>query len=137
MSFLIDTNVISELRKGNRCAPGVWKWRQGVALEEIFMSVLVIGEIRRGIEDKRAHDPVSARVFEKWLHEVQSIYRDRILPVTVDICDLWGRLSVRARLPHIDGLIAATALHHELTLVTRNIADVKRSGARCLDPFAG
>jgi predicted nucleic acid-binding protein len=135
MSFLIDTNVISELRKGDRCAPRVWKWRQSVALEDMFTSVLVIGEIRRGIEEKRARDPISTRVFEKWLDQLQSVHRNRILPVTVEICDVWGRLSVRSPLPHIDGLLAATAIFHNLTLVTRNITDVKRSGARCLDPF--
>jgi predicted nucleic acid-binding protein len=135
MSFLLDTNLISELRKGQKCATSVWRWRQSVALEEIYISVLVLGELRRGVENIRRRDAFTAQVLEKWLREVETVYDKRILPVTAGICDLWGRLSIRAPLPPVDGLLAATALVHDLTLVTRNTVDVKRSGARCLDPF--
>ena len=135
MGFLLDTNLVSELRKGNRCMPSVWRWRQSVALEEIYISVLVLGELRRGVENIRRRDAFAAQALEKWLREVETVHEKRTLPVTAGICDLWGRLSISAPLPPVDGLLAATALHHDLTLVTRNIADVKRSGARCLDPF--
>jgi predicted nucleic acid-binding protein len=135
VGFLLDSNVVSELRKGDRCAPAVWRWRQRIAIEEIFLSVLVMGELRRGIENVRHKDAVSARALEKWLRELESVYRHRILPVTSEIADVWGRLSIRSPLPILDALMAATALHHQLTLVTRNIRDVKRSGADCLDPF--
>jgi toxin FitB len=136
MGYLLDTNLVSELRKGQKCAAGVWRWRQSVALEEIYISVLVLGELRRGVENIRRRDAFAAQALEKWLREVEIIYEKRTLPVTAGICDLWDRLSINAPLPPVDGLIAATALHHNLTLVTRNTADVKRSGARCLNPFA-
>jgi len=135
MSFLIDTNVLSELRKRERCSRAVWIWYEGTPVEKLFLSVLVLGKIRRGVEIRLLKDPSSGLVFEKWLDEVKIFYAARILPVTVEICDVWGRLSLHAPLPHVDGLLAATAIVHDLTLVTRNIADVKRSGARCLDPF--
>jgi len=135
MGFLLDTNIVSELRKRERCSRSVWNWYDVTPIEDIFMSVLVLGEIRRGVETKRIKDPASARSFEKWLHEIEAIYGERVLPVTAEICDLWGRLSIRSRLPAVDGLLAATALHHELILVTRNTADFQRSGVDFINPF--
>ena len=129
MGFLLDTNVFSELRKRERCNPRVWRWRQRVALEDIFTSVLVLGELRFGVEKLRPQDPMTAKALEKWLREIEAVFANRILPL------VWGRMSVSSRLPDIDALIAATALHHRLTLVTRNTRDVKRSGADCFDPF--
>lgn len=135
MSFVLDTNIISELKKGERCSRPVWNWYDATPVEEIFMSVLVLGEMRQGIEMKRSKDPASARIFEKWLHEVEIVYEDRILPITAEICDVWGRLSIHGRLPAVDGLLAATAIHHRLTLVTRNTRDFQRCGVDYLNPF--
>ena len=137
MAFLLDTNIISELRRNDRAAAGVLKWRRSVAFEEIYISVLVLGEMRRGVELKRRRDPVSARVFEKWLREVETVYRERVLPITREICDIWGRTSVDIAISPVDGLIAATAIHHELTVVTRNEADFQRIGVDFFNPFTG
>jgi len=135
MSFLLDTNLISELRKGLKCDRSVWNWYQSVPVEELFLSVLTPGEIRRGIEVCRLKDVPRALIYERWLRELEIGYKERILPVTAKIADLWGRLSVPRQLPIIDGLLAATALCHGLTLVTRNAADFQRSGVDYLNPF--
>ena len=98
--------------------------------------MLVVGEIRQGIERLRRRDPSQAAVFETWLATLRRDYADRILPVTVQIADEWGRLNVPDPVPAIDGLLAATARVHGLTLVTRNTADVARTGVALLNPFA-
>ena len=133
--FLLDTNVISELRKGNRTDSHVLAWFQTTDETELFLSVLVLGEVRSGIEAKRAKDPAQARALERWLHGLETNYADRIVPVTAAIADRWGRLSAAHAPSVIDGLMAATALEHDLTLVTRNVDDVKRTGVALLNPF--
>jgi len=136
MGFLIDTNVLSELRKKDRADPGVMAWYTEVDGEQLATSVLVIGEIRNGIERLRRRDAMAATALETWLASVRSILAGRILPVTSEIADQWGRLGVPDALPVVDGLLAATALVHDLTLVTRNERDVERTGVRILNPFA-
>ena len=136
MSFLLDTNVISELRKGTRCHPAVLRWFEGVAADEVFLSVLTVGEIRRGIEAVRRRDPDFARTLDDWLDLVTTEHAERILGVSRDVAEEWGRLNVPVPLPAVDGLLAATARVHGLTLVTRNIRDVERAGIRVVDPFA-
>lgn len=136
MSYLVDTNVISELRKGRRCDPGVASWFADVSPEEIYLSVLTIGEIRKGIENIRRRDERTAAVLEAWLGEVVAIHSDRILPVDDSIADRWGRYNAPAPLPVLDSLLAATASVHGLTLVTRNIKHVERTGVDCLNPFS-
>ena len=133
--YLIDTNVISELRKGQRSNPGVREWMAEHASAELWLSVLVVGELWRGVALARRRDPDSARHLETWLIGLEAAYADRILPVSVDIARQWATLGVPDPLPVIDGLLAATALTHELTVVTRNIADIERTGAKVLDPF--
>lgn len=136
MSYLIDTNVLAELRKGERTHPGVRAWFAGSPEEELFTSVLVLGEIRRGIESIRRRDAPSALALEQWLLRLSETFSDRILPVDTVIADRWGVLNVPDPVPTVDGLLAATALVHDLTLVTRNVRDVERTGVRLLDPFA-
>jgi toxin FitB len=137
LSYLLDTNVISELCKGERANPKVSSWFAGLADEEIYLSVLTIGEIRRGIESVRRRDPDSAAALDSWLGRLNEAHRDRILPVDRAVAEEWGRLSVPDPLSVIDGLLAATAKVVGLTLVTRNVADVERAGVALLDPFDG
>lgn len=135
MAYLLDTCVLSELRKpnGNR---GVAIWVEGIRPDEAFLSVLTLGEIRRGIELHRAKDAKAAGALERWLLGLEVHYAERILPITAAIADRWGRLSLTQPLPVSDGLIAATGLEHRLTVVTRNVADFERSGVNTLNPFA-
>jgi predicted nucleic acid-binding protein len=135
VGYLIDTNVLSELRKGQRCHGGVAAWFASVKDGEIFLSVLVIGEIRRGIELIRRRDPPQAVSLEAWLRSVETRYGARILLISRDVAEAWGRLSVPDRPPVVDALLAATALVHGHTLVTRNTRDVARTGAALLNPF--
>jgi len=137
LSYLLDTNVISELRKGERAEPSVSHWFDGLADQEIYLSVLTIGEIRRGVESVRRRDPGSATALESWLARVAETHRDRILPVDRAIAEEWGRMSVPDPLPVVDGLLAATAKVVGLTLVTRNVADVEATGVELLNPFDG
>lgn len=134
MSCLLDTNVISEVRKPVRNA-GVQQWFATVKAEELFLSVLVAGEVRRGIERLRRRDPAQAAVYEAWLVTLRRDFTDRILPVTAEIAEEWGRLNAVDPLPVIDGFLAATARVHGMLLVTRNTADFARTGVRLLNPF--
>jgi predicted nucleic acid-binding protein len=136
MSFLVDTNVLSELRKGRRAHASVIEWFESVDDKALYLSVLVIGEIRQGIEGLRRRDPPAAAQIERWLDELVKSHADRILPLDAAIADRWGRLNVPDQVPAVDGMLAATALVHSLTLVTRNVRDVERTGVRHLDPFA-
>lgn len=134
MAYLLDTCVISELRKP-RCDSGVAEWMGSIQPEEAYLSVLTLGEIRRGIELHRSKDAKAASALERWLLGLESHYGERILPITPAIADRWGRLSLNQPLPVSDGLIAATALEHRLTVVTRNLPDFTRSGASYINPF--
>ena len=136
MSYLLDTNVISELRKGESCDPNVRTWFSPVPVEELFISVLTIGEIRRGIESIRSRDQATARVLELWLRQLVSSYEDRILPVDQEVAERWGEMNVPDPLPVMDGLIAATARVRDLTVATRNVKDMARAGVPFLNPFA-
>jgi predicted nucleic acid-binding protein len=136
LSYLLDTNVISELRKGERADSNVTAWFADIADEEIFLSVLTIGEIRRGIESVRRSDPDAAAALDRWLALVSEAHGDRILSVDRAIAEEWGRLNVPDPLPVVDGLLAATARVLALTFVTRNVADVEGTGVDLLDPFA-
>jgi predicted nucleic acid-binding protein len=136
LSYLIDTNVLSELRKGARCDPNVSRWFASVEPEEVFLSVLAVGEIRNGIERIRRRDDRSARALDTWLRKLIAEHSDRILPIDEAIAQEWGRLSVPDRIPVVDGLMAATARVHSLTLATRNLKDVARTGVPCINPFS-
>ncbi len=135
MTFLLDTNVVSELTKARPNA-GVANWRNRTASDEHYLSVLVLGEIRRGIELVRRRDPERAASLDDWLDKLKSDFAHRVLPVDAAVADAWGRLDVPDRLPAVDGLMAATALVHDLTLVTRNSTDVQRPLVRVLNPFS-
>lgn len=135
MSYLVDTNVISEARKRARMNAGVRAWFDAVDDRDLFLSVLVIGELRRGVERIRRRDPDAAVRLDDWLAALLRTYENRILPITSSVADRWGHLGVPNPVPPVDGLLAATALVHDLTLVTRNASDVVPTGVKVLNPF--
>ena len=135
MAYLLDTNVVSELRKGIRASVPVQKWYETAQWTKPFLSVLVIGELRHGIEKQRGKDQATVTRLEQWLRGLIRDSEEQILPVTLEIADLYGRLCPNQRLPPFDGLMAATALVHDLTIVTRNTRDFERSGVRMVNPF--
>ena len=135
MSFLLDTNVVSELRKRERANPRVLAWFNDVAEDEIHLSVLAIGELRRGVEGVRKRDPVQAAALDRWVGRLTANHAERIIPVDGPIADRWGRLTSGRVASVIDTLMAATAIEHGLVLVTRNVKDVAWTGVSYLDPF--
>jgi toxin FitB len=137
VSFLVHTNVLSELRKGARANVAARAWITNIDPEAVYLSVLTVGEIRRGVEGlRRRHDDVAAHALDRWLRRLVEDHGDRILPITLAIAEEWGRLNVPDPLPVIDGLLAATAKLHDLTLATRNVKDVARTGVSVVNPFA-
>ncbi len=135
MSYLIDTNVISEVRKGKRCDANVSRWWATVDDDELYLSVLVVGEIRHGIERARRRDAEKAQALEMWLNKTKEAFKGRFLDITGPVAEEWGRMNAIRSLPTVDSLLAATAKVHELTLVTRNVRDIAETGAKVLDPF--
>ena len=134
MTYLLDTNVVSELRQRDPDSH-VLAWYGKVTSAEIFVSVLTIGEIRLGIERLRRKDGARADVLEQWLRGLHATYGDHIIDVDADVAEEWGRLNVPDPLPVIDGLLAASAKTRGWTLVTRDTADVARSGVLLLNTF--
>jgi predicted nucleic acid-binding protein len=135
VSWLIDTNIISEVRKGARCDPHVSAWYASIANEDIFLSTLVLGEIRKGVELARPRDAGKAAMLERWLRDVEQAFDGRVLGIDNAVSDRWGRMSAIRPVPVIDGLLAATALTNGLTLVTRNDRDIAGLGVTVLNPF--
>ena len=135
MSLLLDTNVISELRKGSEANPNVVEWFAGITEEEIHLSVLLVGELRRGIERLRERDTRQATALERWLRQVVRDHSARILPVDFRVAEQWGRLTAVRSGSVIDTLMAATAQVFDLVLVTRNVKHVAWTGVSHLNPF--
>ncbi|MFS8978802.1 type II toxin-antitoxin system VapC family toxin [Cupriavidus necator] len=137
--YLIDTNVISEARKRERANAGVRAFfrqaaREGAALH---LSALTVGELRRGIALIRHRgDTAQAEALEQWLSTVLEDFGRYVLPVDADIAQVWGRLRVPRPEHALDKFIAATALIHDLTIVTRNVDDFSGTGAALLNPFS-
>lgn len=134
--FLLDTVIISELRK-KRPHTGVLHWIKAQPDHVLFLSVITLGEIERGIESKRESDPVFADELGRWLESLTRLYADRLLPVTPAIARRWGSLTARLGHEGADLMIAATALLNNLTVVTRNTDDFKPAGVRVINPFDG
>lgn len=134
MSFLLDTNVLSELRRRIPDA-GVAAWFDLVDSRQLYLSVLTVGEIRQGICRLQQCDRAQAAVFDQWLAGLLRAYSDRVVPITAEVTEEWGRLNVPNPVPVVDGLLAATAKVHDWTLVTRNISGVANTGARLHNPF--
>jgi predicted nucleic acid-binding protein len=134
VSWLLDTNIVSELRKAERANRGIREWFAATEEGSLFTSVLVVGELRRGIESVRRRDVPSALALDHWLANLTDGFVDRILVVDREIAEEWGRLNVPDPVPTVGGLLAATAIVHGLTLVTRNTRDVARTGVALLNP---
>jgi predicted nucleic acid-binding protein len=133
--YLLDTNVVSELRKSRRSA-SVVEWIAGVAADELFISVITVGEIAKGIAKRqRAEDAAAAEALQAWLEGLLSSYADRVIPVDVPIATRWGRLSDAHPQLATDMLLAATALDRGLTVATRNVDHFAVANVPVVNPF--
>ncbi len=137
--YLVDTNVISELRRGAKSNQGVRYFFESCITHNhtLYLSVITIGELKRGVEIIRhRNDLVQAKLLDHWLNEITTQYSSYILPVSIEISNIWA--SLRVPLPHnaLDKLIAATAIHHNLTVVTRNEKDFSGLPLQVLNPFS-
>lgn len=135
--YLVDTNVISEARKGRRADKGVLAFLAEADPAKLYLSVQTLGEIRRGVENIRGRgDLPQAQRLENWLYWVTSEYADRILDFDADCAQVWGKLMSPQRQQPVVKQIAAIALIHDLTVVTRNTADFQGTGVRVHNPFS-
>ena len=132
--ILLDTVVLSELRK-RQPSPEVVRWLTGFRDSDLFLSVVSIGEIERGIEKKRKSDPAFAASLTQWIEDLLRLYGDRVLPVTPAISRCWGVLSAQLGNDGADLLIAATALTHGLQVATRNARHFAPTGVGVINPF--
>ena len=136
MNLLVDTNVVSELKRGRNADPNVVAWFSKVPNENVFTSVIVLGEVRRGIELMARRDKPQAAALERWYASVRARLANRVLAVDEPVMMMWSRISAPDMLPAYDGLIAATALVHGLTVVTRNALDYQRAGVDVINPWS-
>ena len=135
MTLLLDTVIVSELRRA-RPDPGVTRWMSKQADDQLYLSIVTLGEVERGIEKRRADDPEFAATLAAWLENLARLYADRILPVTPAIARRWGRLSAQLGHDCADLLIAATALTHGLAVVTRNTKHFEPAGVAVVNLFS-
>jgi predicted nucleic acid-binding protein len=130
--YLVDTNVVSEARRGTRAAVA---WLKSVNPADVHLSVITLGEIMRGIALKEKADPQAAAQLTAWLQTLRHRYADRILPITDQIAVEWGRIAALRPRGDADGLIAATAIVHDYMLVTRNVGDFEDTRATVINPW--
>ena len=135
MNVLVDTNVLSELKRRQRADARVLAWFQAMAPETMFTSVIVLGEVRRGIELIARRDKPQADVFERWYAQMRQRLGTRVLDIDERTMLIWSRIFVPDLMPTYDGLIAATALAHDLTVATGNTTDYQRAGLRVFNPW--
>ncbi len=132
--YLLDTNVLSETRK-IRPNPGVVTFIESTDEAGLFVSVLTLGELRKGVQVKLRSDIKVAEKLRAWVDEIETTFSGRLLPVDAAIARLWGEMTAEKNLPTIDALLAATALERELILVTRNTRDVRLAGVQVVNPW--
>lgn len=132
--YLLDTNVISAVRRAGR-APQVAAWLAGKPDDALFLSVITLGEIERGIRRQQAQDPAFAADLRRWVDQTVTLFGDRILPFGPEDARIWGRLGADIGHTGADLMIAATALHHDAVVVTGNVADFEPTGVRLENPF--
>ena len=137
MTYLLDTNILSETRKRDP-EPGVVEWIKSTPSDQLHVSVLTLGEITRGIARIRARgDQLQAAILERWMNGIEKGFAERTLPVTFHVAADWGRRQPGQPMPVIDALIAATARVNGLTIVTRNVKDFERADVPLVNPFTG
>jgi toxin FitB len=134
MTYLLDTNILSELHK-RAPNPAVRAWIEAVPDDQLYISVLNIGEIRRGVQVARQRGLASAERLNAWLERTIEQFTERIVPVLLPDALIWGQLTAGNKIPVDDAMLAAQAYARDWTLVTRNIKDVARTGVRLLNPF--
>jgi toxin FitB len=134
VSFLLDTNVVSETRRKTP-EPKVLAWVARADPADLFISAMTLGEIAKGVAMRAKQSPIQAAGLEQWLAATRLKYRDRIVAVDADIAEAWGHLAAKRPFPIIDGLLAATALVRGMTLVTRNVRDIADVGIPTLNPW--
>jgi predicted nucleic acid-binding protein len=136
VSYLLDTNVLSEPRKHSP-DPRVLAWFAATDTSELFVSVLSLGEIRNGVERlRRRGDRRQAAIVEQWFEYLKSDFADRFVTITLRVAERWGRMNAERIRPTVDGLLAATALENDLTFVTRDTRSVESTGVRVVNPWA-
>ncbi|WP_071795995.1 type II toxin-antitoxin system VapC family toxin [Natronohydrobacter thiooxidans] len=133
--YILDANVISAVRRPDR-APRVEAWLRGKVEQDLFLSVITLGEIERGIRHQDARDPAFARDLRAWLDRTMLLFSDRLLAFGAEDARIWGRLSSEIGHTGADLMIAATALHHGATVVTGNVSDFSPTGVAIENPFA-
>ena len=136
MSYLLDTNVVSELRRGARANAGVVAWFDEQPASAMYLSVISLGEIRQGIVRLLQRDAARAAHLNRWVAGLVQFYEDRLLYIDGTVADEWGRLMSRRSVPVVDALIAATARVHRMTVVTGNARDFSSFEVLVLDPFS-
>lgn len=134
LGYLLDTNVLSETRK-LRADPRAMSFVAAADTEALFVSVLTLGELRKGVEAKRRSDADAALRIGAWVDGIEATFADRLLPVSIEIANRWGLISADRSRPVIDTLIAATAMVHGLTLATRNTIDFEGIGLSLVNPW--
>jgi predicted nucleic acid-binding protein len=130
--YLVDTNVVSEVRRNT---PAAVDWLRSAPSSAIFLSVLTLGEVMKGIALKERSDRQAAGHLAAWLQKLRHDFADRILPITDQIAIEWGRIAALRPRGDIDGQIAATAVVHGLILVTRNVVDFEDAGVPIINPW--
>lgn len=134
--YLLDTNVVSEPRKGRKANGELMAWLDSLDRTETCTSVLVLAELRRGIHLVERKDPLQADSYHGWYAYVRAGFADRILGIDEETAEIWARITVPDPLPRFDSLIAATALRHGLIVATRNVSDFARTGVEVFNPFS-
>jgi predicted nucleic acid-binding protein len=134
VNFLLDTNVVSETRR-KRPDAKVLSWYRRADPASLYISVLTLGEIAKGVVQYSNRDKAQSEALHRWLNTTRDLYADRIVPIDAEIAEAWGKIAAPRPRPVIDGLLAATAIVRNMTLVTRNVGDLADSGAAIVDPW--